>query len=51
MHATHHSLSDPAGTFDYMAPELLLGRHCTCSVDVFSFGVLLWELVTGERLT
>jgi serine/threonine protein kinase len=30
-----------------MAPELLLGRQCTSSVDIYSFGVLLWELSTG----
>ncbi len=38
----------PAGTFAYAAPELLLGQHCTEKVDVFSFGVVLHELVTGR---
>jgi serine/threonine protein kinase len=31
-----------------MAPELLNGRKCTASVDVYSFGVLAWEVCTGE---
>jgi hypothetical protein len=40
---------DMAGTFAWAAPELLLGARCTEKVDIFSFGVVLWELVTGER--
>ncbi|KAL4442935.1 hypothetical protein ABPG77_008426 [Micractinium sp. CCAP 211/92] len=47
MRATHHSIEGPTGTFDYMAPELLTGRKCNNSVDIYSFGVLLWEVVTG----
>ncbi|KAI7842434.1 hypothetical protein COHA_004073 [Chlorella ohadii] len=36
------------GTFAWMAPEVLLGRKCTKAADLFSFGVVLWEIVTGE---
>ena len=25
------------------------GRQCTQAVDIYSFGVVLWEVVTGER--
>ena len=25
------------------------GRQCTAAVDLYSFGVVLWEIVTGER--
>ena len=31
------------------APEVLMGGRCTEKADVFSYGVILWELVTGER--
>ena len=36
------------GTFAWAAPELLLGDRCTEKVDIYSFGVVLWEIVTQE---
>ncbi|GAB4813021.1 hypothetical protein N2152v2_000067 [Parachlorella kessleri] len=36
------------GTPAYMAPEMFDGHRVTEKVDVFSFGVLLWEMLTGE---
>ena len=38
-----------AGTYDWQAPETLLGGRTTFSADVFSFGVICLELITGER--
>jgi serine/threonine protein kinase len=32
----------------WCAPELLLGNVCTSASDVFSLGVILWELCTGK---
>lgn len=37
------------GTFRYMAPEAMAGNGGTYACDVYSFGILLWELVTLER--
>ena len=37
-----------AGTPAYMAPELFRAQEASEMVDVFSFGVLLWECFTGE---
>ncbi len=38
------------GTVTHAAPELLSEGRLTKASDVFAFGMLLWELVTGERL-
>ncbi|KAJ8752505.1 hypothetical protein K2173_004793 [Erythroxylum novogranatense] len=39
------------GTLPWMAPELLNGNSSKVSdkVDVFSFGIVLWEILTGEE--
>ncbi|MFN0101269.1 MAG: bifunctional serine/threonine-protein kinase/formylglycine-generating enzyme family protein [Bryobacteraceae bacterium] len=37
------------GTPHYVAPELVMGLPVTPSVDVYSFGVLLFEVLTGKR--
>lgn len=31
-----------------MAPEILRGEKYTEKADVYSFGVILWEMITGE---
>eukprot|EP00884_Botryococcus_braunii_P016160 jgi/Botrbrau1/3227/Bobra.174_1s0004.2 len=46
---THVTLPGASGTVPYMAPEVLLKGHATCAADIYSFGVVLWEIVTGER--
>lgn len=37
------------GTPHYVAPELVLGQPVTPLVDVYSYGVLLFEILTGRR--
>jgi serine/threonine protein kinase len=38
-----------AGTIDTMAPEQIEGRTAEPTLDVFSFGVFLFEVLTGRR--
>ena len=37
------------GTVAYLAPELITSGDSTSRADVFSAGVVLYELLTGEQ--
>ena len=36
------------GTVQWMAPELIRHEKCSQSVDVWSYGIILWELLTRQ---
>ncbi|XP_027159340.1 cysteine-rich receptor-like protein kinase 25 [Coffea eugenioides] len=38
-----------AGTYGYMSPEYAMHGHFSTKSDVFSFGVLVLEIVTGKK--
>jgi len=37
------------GTPNWMAPELIRSEKCSGKVDVWSFGVVIWELLTRHE--
>ncbi|GAB4835875.1 hypothetical protein Ancab_000793 [Ancistrocladus abbreviatus] len=46
---THHTVFKFEGTFGYFAPEYSMHGIVDEKIDVYSFGVLLLELITGRR--
>ncbi|XP_022994391.1 serine/threonine-protein kinase HT1-like isoform X1 [Cucurbita maxima] len=42
------TLADDLGTYRWMAPEMIKRKHYGRKVDLYSFGLILWELVAGR---
>lgn len=40
-------LDNPTGTYRWMAPEILKKKSYDRKVDVYGFGLILWEMVAG----
>jgi serine/threonine protein kinase len=38
------------GKFSYLSPEAAMGQDVDARTDVFAVGIILWELLTGQRL-
>jgi len=43
-------LRGTVGTEYWMAPEMLMGEKYDFKVDVYSYGFVLWEILTGDRI-
>jgi eukaryotic-like serine/threonine-protein kinase len=38
------------GKFSYLSPEAAMGQDVDSRTDIFAVGIILWELLTGQRL-
>eukprot|EP00019_Armaparvus_languidus_P013588 CAMPEP_0168584882 /NCGR_PEP_ID=MMETSP0420-20121227/3382_1 /TAXON_ID=498008 /ORGANISM="Pessonella sp." /LENGTH=430 /DNA_ID=CAMNT_0008619725 /DNA_START=819 /DNA_END=2111 /DNA_ORIENTATION=+ len=46
----HKRETQPRGSVFWMSPELLTGRPFNEKVDIFSYGIVLWQLITLRPL-
>lgn len=51
--ATQAALTDPGivkGKFSYLSPEAAYGEKVDFRADIFSTGIILWEMIAGTKL-
>lgn len=42
------SMTPDSGTYRWMAPEMISNKAFSMKADVYSFGIILWEMLTGD---
>ncbi|CAB4403757.1 unnamed protein product [Rhizophagus irregularis] len=47
--STDDNNNENYGIIPYMAPEIFHGQKYTKASDIYSFGMVMWELMTGRR--
>lgn len=49
-HVPVTAVGQVAGKYGYLAPEQINGKEVDQRTDIFAAGIVLWEMLTGERL-
>lgn len=49
-HGLSHVSSEVRGTFGYVDPEYRQNRHVNAAGDVYSFGIVLLQILSGMRV-
>lgn len=49
-HVPITAVGQVAGKYGYLAPEQINGKEVDQRTDIFAAGIVLWEMLTGERL-
>ncbi|RIA82961.1 kinase-like domain-containing protein, partial [Glomus cerebriforme] len=47
--SVNDDIDENYGIIPYMAPEIFQGQKYTKASDVYSFGMIMWEFMTGRR--
>ena len=47
--STEDDNNENYGIIPYMAPEIFQGQKYTTASDIYSFGMIMWEVMTGRR--
>lgn len=48
--STDSSKATQTGTWPWMAPEVMNGPEFTSKCDVYSFAIVMWEILSGLQL-
>jgi len=47
--SSNQYMTSMAGTFHWMAPEVLVGKPYTIKADIYSYAIVLWEIITRKK--
>lgn len=42
--------TDVRGTIGYLDPEYMINAKLTCASDIYSFGIVMLQLLSGQRV-